>query len=144
MSLKSRIDALSRALSWGELWDGCSMEDIAYYWRDKRAGRCTLDDAAPGVRRILAFVSVQSALRTVLMPENLRRQPGTAQELIDIAQTKAVTTVERLGLSVPVEARVLADRLVTLAVEYGFSDAELKKLKKMIGGKLKVGWSESN
>ncbi len=43
-----------------------------------------------------------------------------------------------------VEARVLADRLVTLAVEYGFSDAELKKLKKMISGKLKLEWSESN
>jgi hypothetical protein len=162
---KARLDKLTAALSFGATF--CSMEEMAHYWLAKKTGRCTLDDAPPHVQRGVHYSAIYAALHTILEPESLRRDlEGTRQAdvhrkqmgwpvslmpdreerwqaQIKAATDEALETLQTLGLTAPVEPQVLADRLVELGDDAGFSDEEMRQLKQRIRGRLDtVEWKE--
>lgn len=88
-------------------------------------------------------VGLVAMLVKVLKSDRICREPGASQEAIDDASNKARGILERLGLTLPVEQQVLADRLVAMGDEHGFSQDELARFKAMIRRRLKTAeWSE--
>jgi hypothetical protein len=65
MSLKVRLDRITRELAFGELWDGHSLENLAPFF----AGEEPAEDIAHGLKRPIVFSFLRSIWFDLADPE---------------------------------------------------------------------------
>ena len=106
MSLKARIDKLSRELAFGDLFDGCTMEELS---SNGFFGEHPNENARPGVKRCAAFHGIL------------------------IIRDSAAETRAEYGIPDDATHEQIKERLLELGTEAGLTEKEMKSLSESIG-----------
>jgi hypothetical protein len=152
VSIKSRIDGLFRELAPRGLWDGASGKDLSLAYFSKARP----DYIRPGVQRMAAFIVLigidldlcraaqsRDELEETAKADLYRKQQGWQvvltperraewEERIRQYEIKAIDTRGEWGIADDATDEQVWERLMELADEFGFTDAEKKKLRRSL------------
>jgi hypothetical protein len=121
MSIKSRIDQLSRALGSGRLWDGSSAESLANcgYLDDRADLESQYETPSKGTERLALYMQARGVLCDVLEG----RRPGADQEAIESARE----ALDIIDLAPDADLPAIVSRLMELGRWAGFAPAEMDR-----------------
>jgi hypothetical protein len=135
MSIKSRLDALVKALGYGpgELWDGGggSAYEIAshFFTKDK--------SDKPGIRRMGLYYAMGAVARDVAA-SRLAPTPQMGPWLAR-PRERAARDLKAIGLPSDAGEAAIADRLIEMAREERFTPAEIDALRKFLAEMFRRG-----
>ncbi len=111
MSLRARVDKLSRELCFGELFDGATMEELsAHVWGD--------GPARPGVLRAIT----STAIRGIWMDLHDPDRTADAREALEDMEIDPDAPIDEIR-----------ERLLALGSQEGLNAKELNSLRQAIG-----------
>jgi hypothetical protein len=150
VSLKARLNKISRELCFGELFDGATMEELSAHVFGGASAR-------PGVRRAETFIELSNIPYTLRGPERLRhelaeteaadvfrKERGWAvavtpdrrrewEERITEAEQEAAETRAEYGIADDSTREEIQLLLLDMGAEAGLTAKEMKSLRQAIG-----------